>query len=143
MAWRAVLRTFTATALCLVLALQACPQTGGFGNIGPSKGEVVGIIVGASAGIGVAVYLIYRGTHKHASIQGCVTSEQNALSLGNEKDKKTYKLVGDTGTLRSGQRVALSGKKTKGSAGKLVFEVQKLAKDFGACQPPSSPPSGS
>jgi hypothetical protein len=135
MTWRAVLRTFTATALCLVLALQAFPQTGGFGNIGPSKGEVVGIIAGVAVGIGVAGYLIYRGTHKRVSIQGCVTSDENGLRLSNEKDKKTYTLAGDSGTLQSGQRVALSGKKTKDSTGKLIFQVQKLARDFGACQP--------
>jgi hypothetical protein len=133
MAWRTVFRAFTTMALCVVLVTPVFAQTGSFGNIGPSKGEVVGIIVGAAAGIGVAGYLIYRGTHKHASIQGCVTSEQNALSLGNEKDKKTYTLMGDTGILRSGQRVTLSGKKTKDSTGKLVFQVQKLTKDYGAC----------
>jgi hypothetical protein len=138
MAWRAVLRIFTATVLCLVLALQAFPQTGGLGNIGPSKGEVVGIIVGAAAGIGVAGYLIYRGAHKHASIQGCVSSDENGLVLRSEKDKKTYTLAGDSGTLKSGQRVALRGKKTKDSSGKLIFQVQKLAKDFGACVGPPS-----
>jgi len=135
MAWRAVLRTFTAMALCLVLALQAFPQTGGFGNIGPSKGEVVGIIAGAAVGIVVAGYLIYRGTHKRASIQGCVSSDQNGLRLSNEKDKKTYVLAGVSGTRQSGRRVSLSGRKTKDSVGRLTFQVQKLAKDYGACQP--------
>ncbi len=143
MTWRAVLRTFTATVLCLVLALQVFPQTGGFGNIGPSKGEVVGIIVGAAVGIGVAGYLIYRGTHKHASIEGCVSSDENGLILRNEKDNKTYTPAGGSGTLKSGQRVALSGKKAKDSTGKLIFQVQKLAKDFGACRPAASLPVGS
>lgn len=142
MTWRAVLRTFTATVLCLVLALHAFPQTGGFGNIGPSKGEVVGIIAGVAVGIGVAGYLIYRGTHKHASIQGCVTSVENGLRLRNEKDKKTYTLAGDSGNLKSGQRVALSGKKTRDSTGNLIFQVQKPPKDFGACQSGSSSPAG-
>jgi len=134
MAWRAVLRTFTAMTLCFVLALQAFPQTG-FGQIGPSKGEIVGIIAGAVVGIAVGGYLIYRATHKHASIQGCVASDQNGLRLSDEKDKKTYMLTGDSGTLQPGRRVSLSGKKTKDSFGKLTFQIQKLTRDYGACQP--------
>ena len=132
---RMMLRTSTVVALCLVLAVAAFPQSGGYGSIGPSKGEVVGIIAGAAAVVGVTGYLIYRSSHKHASIQGCVTSDQNGLSLSNEKDKKTYALVGDSATLRPGQKVALSGKKMKDATGKLTFQVQKLTKDFGACQP--------
>lgn len=127
------LRTFMVVALCLVLAVSAFPQN--YGNIGPSKGEVIGIIAGAAAVLGVTGYLIYRGTHKHALIQGCVTSDQNGLGLRNDKDKKTYFLGGDSAALLPGQHVALSGKKRKDSSGKLIFEVQKLNKDLGECQP--------
>lgn len=130
---QAGLRTFTVVALCLVLAVPAFPQN--YGNIGPSKGEVIAIIAGAAAVLGVTGYLIYRGTHKHALIQGCVTSDQNGLSLRNDKDKKTYFLAGDSAALRSGQHVALSGKKTKDPSGKLIFQVQKLKKDLGECPP--------
>jgi hypothetical protein len=91
------------------------------------------MIAGAAAVVGVGGYLIYRATHKHTSIQGCVTSDQNGFSLQNEKDKKTYALAGDSATLRAGQKVALSGKKMKDSTGKLTFQVQKLTKDYGAC----------
>jgi hypothetical protein len=135
MGLRLSLRTLTVVVLCLVLTAHAFPQSGGYGNIGPSKGEVIGIIAGAAAVVGVAGYLIYRGTHKHASIQGCVTSDQNGLSLKNEKDKKTYALAGDSAALKAGQQVALSGKKKKDSTGKLTFQVQKLTKDYGECQP--------
>ena len=127
------LRTFMAAAFCLLLAVPGFPQN--YGNIGPSKGEVIGIIAGAAAVLGVTGYLIYRSTHKHASIQGCVTSYQNGLSLSTDKDNKTYFLAGDSAALRPGQHVALSGKKRKDSSGKLIFEVQKLKKDLGECQP--------
>ena len=135
MGLRTLLRTSTVVAFCLVLVVPALPQSGGYGNIGPSKGEVVGIIAGAAAVVGVAGYLIYRGSHKHASIQGCVTRDQNGLSLQDEKDKKTYALAGNSGALNPGQKVALSGKKRKDSTGMLTFQVQKLTKDYGACQP--------
>lgn len=128
-------RTSTVVAFCLILAAPVFPQSGGYGNIGPSKGEVVGIIVGAAVVVGAAGYLVYRGTHKHASIQGCISSDQNGLSLRNEKDNKTYVLAGDLAALGPGQKVALSGKKRKDSVGKLTFQVQILTKDYGACQP--------
>lgn len=130
---RSLSRPIMSVGLCLALAVPAFPQN--YGDIGPSKGQVVGIIAGAAAVLGVTGYLIYRGTHKHASIQGCVTSDQNGLSLRNDKDKKTYFLAGDSAALRPGQNVALSGKKTKDSSGKAIFQVQKLKKDLGECQP--------
>ena len=58
----ALLRTSTALILCMLLALPALPQTGG--HIGPSTGEVVGIIVGVAAAITVVGILIYRESHK-------------------------------------------------------------------------------
>ena len=126
---RWLLRTFTIAVLCLILAVPC--RSGSL----PSKGEIIGLSVAAGVALGVGAYLIYRFTHKHASIQGCVTSDQNGLSLRNEKDKKTYFLAGDSATLKSGQRVALSGKKPKDPSGKLIFQVQKLTKDLGTCQP--------
>lgn len=133
MVMRTLLRSSMVVALCLALAVPVFPQN--LSNIGPSKGEVAGAIAGAAAVVGVAGYLIYRGTHKHASIQGCIATEEGGLSLKNEKDKKTYALEGDSAWLKAGQQVALSGKKTKDPAGKLTFQVQKLAKDYGECKP--------
>jgi hypothetical protein len=129
-----LLRSLTVAALCFGLAVPASPQTGSNSKIGPSNGEIVAIIVGAAAVVGVGGYLIYRGAHKHVSIQGCVASEQNGLSLVNEKDKKTYALTGDSFTLRAGKRVSLTGSKTKDAAGKLTFSVLKVSREYGECQ---------
>jgi hypothetical protein len=128
-----LLRTSVALALCLFLVLPAFPQTGG--HIGPSNGEIVGIIVGAAAAITVVGVLIYRGAHKHPSITGCVATGADALNLKNEKDKEVYALSGDSTALRAGERVKLQGKKIKDSAGKPSFQVEKLTKDYGACNP--------
>jgi hypothetical protein len=131
-----LLRTSAALALCLLLVLPAFSQTNvNYGNIGPSKGEVVGIIVGAAAAITGVGFLIYHETHKHPSITGCVASGPDGLTLQNEKDKKVYALSGDSAALRAGQRVALKGKKIKDSSGKPSFQVEKLATDYGACNP--------
>jgi hypothetical protein len=127
-------------ALCLLLALPASPQTGigslgDLSGIGPSKAEVVAIIVGiAVVFVGVG-FLVYHETHKHASITGCIVPGTDGLTLQNEKDKRAYALSGDSGALKAGERVTIKGKKVKDSAGKYSFRVEKLSKDFGTCAP--------
>jgi hypothetical protein len=129
-----LLRTSAGLALCLLLALPAFSQIGGnLGNIGPSKGEVVGIIAGAAAGLTAVGILVYHETHKHPSITGCLASGTDALTLQNEKDKKVYTLSGDSTALKAGQRVTLRGKKSKDTSGRSSFQVEKLIKDYGAC----------
>src|SRR5215472_19127675 len=114
-----LLRTPAGLALCLLLALPAFPQTNGsYGNIGPSKGEIVAIIAGAAAALTVVGFLIYHETHKHPSITGCVASGADGLTLKNEKDKKVYALSGDFAALGAGERVRLKGKKVKDPSGK-------------------------
>ena len=133
MAWRLGLRAVTAVIVCVFLSIPAFPQIGSNLKIGPSEGEVIGVIAGTAAVLGITGYLIYRSAHRHSSIQGCVNSDQGGLSLRNEKDKKTYVLLGDATSLQTGQRVALRGKKRKDSSGKASFEVQKLEKNLGEC----------
>jgi hypothetical protein len=135
MKFPSLLRTSAAVALCLLLALPAFPQIGGNLNIGPSKGEVIAIIVVAAAAITGVGFLIYHETHKHPSITGCVASGADGLTLKNEKDKKVYALSGDTAALRNGEQVTLKGKKIKSSIGKPSFQVEKLTKDYGTCNP--------
>lgn len=131
-----LLRTSTALVLCLLLVLPSFPQTNGsYGNIGPSKAEIVGIVVGVVAAITVAGLLVYRQTHNHPSITGCVASSADGLTLQNEKDKKVYALSGDSVALKAGERVALKGKRSKDSNGKPSFQVEKLSKDYGTCDP--------
>jgi hypothetical protein len=128
-------RTSIGLALCLLLALPASPQTGG-GSIGPSKGEIIGIIAGVAAGLVVVGVLVYHGTHKHpSSITGCVAPGADGLTLRNEKDKKMYALSGYSAALNAGERVTIQGKKIRDASGKPSFQVATLAKDFAVCTP--------
>jgi hypothetical protein len=133
-------RASIALALCVLLAVPAFPQQG-IGNlgdlsgIGPSKGEVVAIIVGMVVVLVGVGFLVYHETHKHPSITGCVLSGADGLILQNDKDKKIYALSGDSATLKAGERVTVKGKKQKDSSGKVSFQVEKLTKDFGTCAP--------
>jgi len=133
-----LLRTSATLALCLLFSLPTFAQTGGFGgfgNIGPSKGEVVAIIVGVAVVITVGGFLIYHETHKHPSITGCIASGADGLTLKNEKDKKVYALSGDFAALGVGERGTLKGKKMKDSNGRTSFQIEKLTKDYGKCNP--------
>jgi hypothetical protein len=54
------------------------------------------------------------------------------MSLTNEKDKRNYALSGNTLGVKQGDRMTLEG--TPMANGKtLVFEMQKVTMDSGAC----------
>ena len=91
-----------------------------------------GALGGVAAGVGIT-YLVLRN---RATIVGCVEpSSAGKMKLMNEKDKNTYALLASNDvTLAPGQRVALRGKKSKDSSGEPVFQVQKLAKNYGTCK---------
>lgn len=123
----------TALGHCLLLSLPAFPQSG---SIGPSKGEVIGGIAAAPpSSASWATSSIIHETHKHPTITGCLASNADGLSLTNEKDKKVYTLAGNLAALQAGKMLVIKGKKVKDSAGKLSFQLEKLTKDLGACQP--------
>ncbi len=121
-------------------ALAFAQYGGGTGSTGGTStgrsygnGAAIGAGVGAAAGIGAA-YLLLRN---RGTIVGCVEpSSAGKMKLMNEKDKNTYALLASNDvTLAPGERVALRGKKTKDtSSGEPVFQVQKLAKDYGSCK---------
>ncbi len=131
-------------ALAMSMSVLAFAQYGGGGGMGSTgtgtstgrsygNGAAIGAGVGAAAGIGAA-YLLLRN---RGTIVGCVEpSRAGKMKLMNEKDKNTYALLASNDvTLAPGERVALKGKKTKdSSSGKPVFQVQKLAKDYGSCK---------
>jgi len=98
--------------------------------------EIVAGIVVVSAGIAVVatVLVLHHRKPKSRTITGCVDSGANGMSVTNEKDKWNYALSGNTVGVKQGDRMTLEGK-ANGTANTLVFEVQKVTRDFGACQP--------
>jgi hypothetical protein len=102
------------------------PPQGGY-----SSKTGIGIGVGAAAGAGV----IYLALRHRGSVTGCVGQADDGLTLVDAKTKRTYSLMLDGPTLKSGQQVVLKGKKLKDAAGTQVFEAKKMVKDLGACSP--------
>jgi hypothetical protein len=117
------------TSLCV--SSSPAPAQQGFGHIGPSNGEIVGILVGTAAALGLIVYLVIP---KQKTIEGCVESGEGGMRLTDDKDKHTYALVTDKVSLQPGRRLTLKGKKSKGKSGTRQFGVRKLVNDQGSCK---------
>jgi hypothetical protein len=125
--WRAIL----IAALSVVLATPARAdqlQTDG-------EALVVGIVVvSVAVALGVTLLILhYNHKPKNRTITGCVDSGPNGMSLTNEKDKRNYALSGNTLGVKQGDRMTLEGT-LKANGKTLVFEMQKVTMDSGACQ---------
>jgi hypothetical protein len=73
---------------------------------------------------------------KGRTITGCVDSGESGMLLTNEKDKHVYVLSGNTAGVKPGDRMTLTGKKTKSNSGAtLVWDTKSISKDFGTCRP--------
>ena len=99
-----------------------------------SQGQVVAIGVGIAAigaAIGVGVYFLVR---KPPSITGCAAPGSDGLILRNENDANTYTLMGDTASIKAGERIRLTGKKKSDPSGQHKFIVDKVSKNYGACK---------
>jgi hypothetical protein len=135
--------TLFVVTICAVLATATAPTTAQSSTPigGVTKSDVVWIgvaigVIGAGIGIGV-VYAVHHGH----SLNGCTVSGTGGLELQSQGDQHTYALVGKVTGIKPGERVRVSGKKTKMSAGApQQFIVEKLAKDYGSCTPvPAAP----
>jgi hypothetical protein len=130
------LSAFLIIALSFVLCMPAEAQEfGNLGQIGPSKGEIVGAIVGVVAAVAVVAIVAIHYSKKR-TITGCVKPAPNGMIVNDEKDKRVYALSGDTAGVKPGDRMTLQGKKIKPDAGNpLGWEITKIRTDYGVCQP--------
>ena len=110
----------------------------GTGNIGysPSKGLIIGVVVGVVAAVVVVTVVVVHESSKKRTITGCVNPAQNGMTVTNEKDKQVYTLSGDTAGVKPGERMSFHGKKIKPNAGNpLGWEITTIQTDYGACHP--------
>jgi hypothetical protein len=107
--------------------------------LGASNGQVIGIgagIAAAGAVIGIGTYYAFKHGH---SVTGCARSGPDGMTLTSESGKQTYTLIGEVAGIKAGDRVRVSGKKSKqASAGAPQFLVEKVSRDFGPCEVASS-----
>jgi len=110
------------------------PPKGGYSA---GTGIAIGAAVAAAVGVVLLVRHRHHATQPHASLVGCTQSAPSGFSVTNEKDQQTYLLVADNADLKAGERVQLSGQKTKDGSGSRTFLVQNIVEDYGACSPGS------
>lgn len=137
-------RIVLGVALCLFVAASGFAQYGGgvpgMGTPGagggvytPPKGgykSSTGIAIGGAAAAGIAVtYLMLRS---RKSVVGCVSESAAGTELRDTKGQ-TYVLDAPNISLKMGDRVKLSGRKTKSDTGAPGFAARKLVKDYGPC----------
>ena len=149
------MRLRPATPIALILSLLiCCGATGGSCNnnnsfnVGPSKGEVVGVAVAAVAVVAVAIIIPVEVSKSHHTLKGCIFSTASGLEL-RTIDNKTYALSGTMTDVTPGNTLRLHGdrqKHDKNATGEQLFLVQKMQKNYGPCQAlapsaPSAPPA--
>ena len=119
-------RRSLAVLLCLVLLLNAKrAQADGLKTIAT---EVIVSIVAVTAVLTVGIVLLVK---HHPSIEGCAATGPDGLEL-TDAGGQSYTLAGDLGSVKAGDRVRLSGKKTKGTGSPRRFVVEGV-KDRGPC----------
>jgi hypothetical protein len=96
--------------------------------------KIVGITVGL-AGVGAVIGIgVYAAAHRNHRLTGCALAGTGGLELWSPGEQQTYALIGELSAVKPGERVRVSGKKSKQNQGtKRQFLVEKLEKDFGAC----------
>ncbi len=102
----------------------------------PTQTQVAWILVGIAA-IGAAIGIgIYFAVRPHGQrITGCAGSGPNGPQLVSESDQQIYALDGDLAGIQAGERIRVSGKKEKKTAGApRKFLVEKTAKNLGSCK---------
>jgi hypothetical protein len=92
---------------------------------------VVGVIVGIAAVAGVGI--TYLVLHNRGVAVGCITESGGKRTLVSS-DKKVYSLLDSGPTLPVGERAKLKGHKS-GPSSVPSFQVEKVLKDYGHCQP--------
>ena len=126
---------FTLVAALIIAVLLACrPAEAQFtGPIGPSNGEVVGILIAMIAvTAAITVGVVYAIRHQ-PSLRGCAISGPGGLTLENESDHQSFSLNGETTGIKPGDRVKVQGKKQKANGTVRGFTVLKVKHDYGAC----------
>ena len=127
---RNLLAMVTACALLVTTTDTAKAQ------IGVTKSQADWIVVGIAAigaGIGLGIYFVVR-PHGH-SLTGCAGSGPDGPELVSEGDQQTYALAGQVANIKPGERIRVSGRKGRKSAGaRAQFLVEKLNRDFGPCK---------
>jgi hypothetical protein len=117
--------------LCGVPANAQSGPTPGFGVGNIHEGLAIGAIAGVAAVAGIGITWLVL--HNRGVVVGCVTESAGKNTLV-DSGGKVYTLSEAGPPLPVGERAKLKGHKS-GSAAAPAFQVRKILKDYGRCQP--------
>jgi len=106
------------------------PRAAGYGVGNIDEGLVVGALVGIGAVLGLGI--TYLVLHNRGVVEGCITQSGATTTL--VRGGKTVSLSTTGPSLPVGDRAKLKGHKS-GQEPSLSFQVEKVLKDYGRCQP--------
>lgn len=107
-------------------------------------GAEVGAIA-AVAGVVVGTVVLVEVHKDHHTIKGCITASQSGLQVHDDRDLKTYTLLGATSATKAGGIVQLHGskeKERKGSTDDPSFVVEGVNRTYGPCSVNTKPAAG-
>ena len=107
------------------------PRAAGYGVGNVDEGLVVGAIVGIGAVLGLGI--TYLVLHNRGVVEGCI-QESGGKPMLVRSGKTLYSLSTNGPPLPVGERAKLKGHKS-GQGPTPSFEVKKILKDYGRCQP--------
>ena len=125
--WKWLLLAGALCATPFVASAQTFPSN--WGQIGPSKGEVIGAAIGAGAVIGIVIYLVIP---KQKVIEGCVESSDGVNHVRDQKNGQVYEITEDSVAVSPGRILRVKGKTSKSATGKRI-RVLRIVEDDGAC----------
>jgi hypothetical protein len=125
----------TAFFLSGATAPQSCTNSQPL-QIGPSKGEVIGLGVAAVGVIVIGTVVLVEVHKSHHTIKGCVTAGPAGIQVIDTGNTRTYNVTGVTANVKVGDTVRLHGNKQKKIKGEPAqnFVIEKLSKDYGPCK---------
>ena len=129
-----------AVIACSLLLPQVASPVGICSRNCSSGGDSTGAIIIGGVALAGAVWAVSYFTHRSITVTGCVKSVNGTKTLVNEKDQRSYLLVGSAAdAVEFGSRVTLKGKREKGSDGAGTLRVEATLASHGTCAP-SEPP---
>jgi len=134
-------------AVCAAASAQYGGGSGGTGGMGPGgsngsggygsgSGKAIGIGVGAAAaavGVALLVHHHHVANRSEISVVGCTQSVLNGISVKNEKDDQTYRILFRGASLQPGERVELKGVVADKESVPPTFRAQTLVNTYGKC----------
>lgn len=122
--------------VCGPLSPRARAQSSQSGDLNFTAYKVLIVIGAVAVAAIVTAVVIHKSSSRQTAIVGCVTSNDNGLTLTNDRDNRLYVLAGNTPGIIAGDRMSLRVRqvRSKNPGNAFVWETKTISKDLGVCR---------